>query len=582
MFKTLVRLFLPNPFERMLKRAAKKGGERIFIEWNRGLGDIALGLYAMVHRIKEVIPDAKITFITRENLREGFSLLEGVETIVVPEWKRGEKTNVKEFVFSKKIAHDLLIEKPDPTQWVAWQRGKLVPKLKWDGAHEDLYKKFELPKGCVGVQVAAETGYGLWRNWPLEKWQELINCLEKKGVTVLLFGFGKEPLFTQKNVVDLRGKTTLFELISIIKNCCSSVVLPDSGISSMIYYLNTSFNIKQITLWADPDHGILKQQVASPNPKLIHSALIAKGKDLSTLGVDEVLKKIFSPLIHCKDAKSVAKRDVLNTGAILLAGGQGSRLGASFPKGLFSVADKTLFQWICEKIKKGPLAIMTSPLNHQETVAYFQKNDFFGLEIYFFQQEMRAFLDEDKKIMRVEGPNGNGSVFRSFCRAGLDLVFAKKGIELVTVSYVDNPFTDPFDEALLSYAKETKAEVTLQCIEKMPSDQSMGALVEHGDKIEIIEYMEQDPLEEYRYVYSGQIVFDFSFFCKMAQKELPLHWVQKKHEGRSVWKGEEFIFDVFRYASSIKALAVSRETHYAPIKGLDTVESVEKLLKRKR
>jgi UDP-N-acetylglucosamine pyrophosphorylase len=106
--------------------------------------------------------------------------------------------------------------------------------------------------------------------------------------------------------------------------------------------------------------------------------------------------------------------------------------------------------------------------------------------------------------------------------------------------------------------------------------------VEHGDKIEIIEYMEQDPLEEYRYVYSGQIVFDFSFFCKMAQKELPLHWVQKKHEGRSVWKGEEFIFDVFRYASSIKALAVSRETHYAPIKGLDTVESVEKLLKRKR
>ena len=61
------------------------------LAWNRGLGDIALGLYAIVHRIKKMIPDARITFATRGDLLQGFSLLKGVNVIEIPDWKRGEK-----------------------------------------------------------------------------------------------------------------------------------------------------------------------------------------------------------------------------------------------------------------------------------------------------------------------------------------------------------------------------------------------------------------------------------------------------------------------------------------------------------
>ena len=119
MFRTLARIFLPNKFDWMLKRTARKGGKKILLGWNRGLGDIALGLYAMVQRIRELVPGAEITFITRENLRDGFSMLEGVKTIIAPDWKRGSPAKIDE---SLKKQFDRVVDKPSPTDWVRWQR----------------------------------------------------------------------------------------------------------------------------------------------------------------------------------------------------------------------------------------------------------------------------------------------------------------------------------------------------------------------------------------------------------------------------------------------------------------------------
>ena len=89
MFRTFSRRFLPNPLDWILKKTAKKGEKKILLCWNRGLGDLALGLYAIIHRARELIPDAEITFLTRENLKDGFSMLEGVNVLVDPAWKRG-------------------------------------------------------------------------------------------------------------------------------------------------------------------------------------------------------------------------------------------------------------------------------------------------------------------------------------------------------------------------------------------------------------------------------------------------------------------------------------------------------------
>lgn len=562
MFRTLVKKFLPNRFDWMLKRTAKRGGKKILLGWNRGLGDIALGLYAMVERIQELVPNAEITFITRENLLGGFSMLDGVKIIAAPNWKRGGPCKIEPAL---KKQFDLVIARPSPTDWVYWQRGKVVPKLKWDKQYDPLYEKFSLPDHCIGVQVSAETHYGLWRNWPLDLWQELFNRLEKGGKTVLLFGFGGEPQFMNRNLIDLRGKTTLFELLSIIKHKVKALVLPDSGISSMVYYLNESFPIRHVTLWADPNHGILKQAVASPNPQLIHRPLIAENKDLASVSVDAVMQAM---------TKSVLP--------ILLAGGQGTRLGMQGPKGLFSIAGKTLFQWICEKIpKKSPIAIMTSPLNHEETVAYFKKWDFFGLDVHFFLQEMGPLLNENKQHTGKLGPNGNGSVFDSFVKSGLAKHFAKRGTDAVTISYIDNPLSHPLDPTLIANLEQ--ADIAVQCVERLPHDTSMGAVIENEGKTEVIEYTHLDPSKEYKYAYSGQLAFDFSFFCKMGEGEigLPVHWIQKKIGEQTVWKGEQFIFDVFKHAKRVSSFCVPRETHYAPIKGPESIEKALNILRQK-
>lgn len=276
MLKKVYRLFAPNPFDRLLKKA--RGG-RILLFWNRGLGDIALGLYAMVLHIRKYIPDAEITFLTRPDLREGFKLLSGISTIVAPDLKRRQVVDVRALL--ARLGHppeqfDLIIEKPDPTYWVRWQIGKVTPRLVWQPEWDTLCEKYGLDpsKSYVGAHVQTESNYASWRDWPLSHWQELFERLEKRGQKVLLFGFAKEPRFDLPNVIDLRGETPLFDLLSIIKNRCHTLIVPDSGVSALTYYLDTPFPLKVIALWSIPDAGILKQNVASPNPLLNYIPLI--------------------------------------------------------------------------------------------------------------------------------------------------------------------------------------------------------------------------------------------------------------------------------------------------------------------
>ncbi|MGH2638851.1 MAG: hypothetical protein ACRDF4_06160, partial [Rhabdochlamydiaceae bacterium] len=180
MFKKLWKKWGPNPLDRILKKAVKQGYKTILIPWNRGMGDIALGLYAIVHRIRTFIPDAKITFITRSDLQEPFQLLNGVDVVIDPSMKRGSKITLSSLPPS-----DLIIDNADPSQWVRWQRGILVPKMEWNPDWDDLYLRFHLPEGCVGAHVNCETNYYLERNWPVDKWQELFSSLKQP---IILFG----------------------------------------------------------------------------------------------------------------------------------------------------------------------------------------------------------------------------------------------------------------------------------------------------------------------------------------------------------------------------------------------------------
>jgi ADP-heptose:LPS heptosyltransferase len=308
LIKKLYRRFAKNPLDALLEKQANdsKTSHHILLFWNRGLGDIALGLYAITLRIKKYLPDAKITFLIRKDLEEGFKLFKEANYIVAPAWERSKHHDTKETLLDLNIdpnSYSLIIEKPDPTYWVSWQYGKIVPKLYFDEKkYDNLYEKYNLPDEYtyIGVQPSAETSYGLWRNLSNDKWKEIfkhfINAkqatLEYSKVKFILLGNFSNNNFTDENIIDLRGKTNLFELLSIIKNKCKMLILPDSGILSMVYYLNTNFKIDVISLWAFKEHGILKQNVKSPNTLLNHFPIISKENDLSKLDTSQLISLI--------------------------------------------------------------------------------------------------------------------------------------------------------------------------------------------------------------------------------------------------------------------------------------------------
>ena len=300
MFKQLWRKYGINPFDRLLKNARQCGHKRFLICWNRGLGDIPLGLYALTQRIRTFIPDAEVVFATRTDLADGFKMLEGVTTLVDPDMKRGVPFDLDALLAKRNLsrdAFDVILEKPDPTRWVMWQLGKLTPKLKWNPEWDVLCQSFGLSpdKKYVGVHVQTETSYTYEKNWPVEYWKAFFErAYREHGVHAILFGFAQNPVFEGEGIIDVRGKTPLFEMLSIIKNCCDYLLLPDSGVLSISYYIDAAFPIEIVSLWADPRQGILKQNVSSPNPALRHRALIAKDKDLRTVSVDEALQALFS------------------------------------------------------------------------------------------------------------------------------------------------------------------------------------------------------------------------------------------------------------------------------------------------
>lgn len=164
MIKHLWRKYGFNPFDALLKKAQNAGHRRFLICWNRGLGDIPLGLYALTYRIRYFLPDAQVTFATRSDLADGFKMLSGVSTLIDPEWRRGtpfdlEKTLLKSGLSSSEF--DVVLQSPDPTRWLMWQIGKLTPKLSWDPQWDALHERFALDtsKKYIGVHVQTETSY---------------------------------------------------------------------------------------------------------------------------------------------------------------------------------------------------------------------------------------------------------------------------------------------------------------------------------------------------------------------------------------------------------------------------------------
>jgi len=314
-------------------------------------------------------------------------------------------------------------------------------------------------------------------------------------------------------------------------------------------------------------------------------------------------------------------------GCLLLAGGQGSRLRIDGPKGICAVSKvckKSLFQLFAEKTLaagkqvKRPLllAIMTSPLNHAETVSFFEKNDLFGLDkkqLSFFQQKNLPLLDREGNLFLEtkdhlsEGPDGNGASLERFFECGLGDEWRTQGIQYLNCVLIDNALADPFDAELIGYQARRQSDIVIKCVMRKNPEEKVGVIVQENGKIAVIEYSEMSNEErlalnlEMTLLHPLANISLFSFKMKfVAEVEKNLHpifhksfkavnflnkdGVTIKAEQPMAWKFERFLFDTLSIAPKVEALVYPRENCFAPLKnfsGNDSFDSVVSALEHR-
>lgn len=284
-------------FDRTLAHVHRDARAEFLFFWNRGLGDIALGLVPLFLRIRAQVPRARIAILTREELRAPFELVGVDDLYVVPKLEREARVDIRRA--APELGLDLdrfaaIFEYPDPNRWLAGRRTEYPPALAWNPRWDTLVSRFPAisrDRIVIGAHVNSETAayYGYVKDWPAESWRQLLPRFgEASGVQWVLFGNRAEPGMGGPNVLDLRGRTSFAELMSLIKNRCRVLVAPDSGVLTMAYYLDAKFPLDVISLWSDPRQGILLQGCPSPNPQLRHTALESPEEDIEKLPIDEV------------------------------------------------------------------------------------------------------------------------------------------------------------------------------------------------------------------------------------------------------------------------------------------------------
>ncbi len=317
--RALVDRVRGTPFDRALRAARRAGRHEFVFGWNRGLGDIALGLVPLFARIRAEIPGSRITLFTRADLAAPFQLTDVDVLHVVPALDRGAPLDPAAAAASMAVplpADAVVFADPDPTRWLDGRRREFAPRLRWNP--EWNAKANELVPGfdgiTIGAHVNSETAqyYGYVKDWPETAWRQLFARFpDARNVRWLLFGNAAPARFTQPNVVDLRGRTDFLALLAVLRTRCRILVAPDSGVLTAAYYLDQAFPLEVISLWSDPRQGVLKQDCPSPNPELRHLALAGRDDDVRNLSVDDVEVAVTAALARCAHATGTEREPTI-------------------------------------------------------------------------------------------------------------------------------------------------------------------------------------------------------------------------------------------------------------------------------
>ncbi len=315
---------------------------------------------------------------------------------------------------------------------------------------------------------------------------------------------------------------------------------------------------------------------------------------------------------------------------LVVAGGQGTRLGFDKPKGMYPVGPVTgcsLFQIHAEKVLAlsrryavpVPLLVMTSNATHDDTVTFFEQNQFFGLDaaqVHFFQQALMPALDlaTGQLILQAPGelflsPNGHGGTLTALADSGLLAQLEAQGIRHIFYFQVDNPLVSVADPAFVGRHIETGSEASSRVVYKVEPGEKVGVLALVDGRCSILEYSdmpaamqaEREPDGTLRYRAGNPAIHLFSvpFLHRVTSgaARLPFHLARKKvpfldpQTGQTVTPNREnalkfelFVFDALPLAERWLCVSAHRIDEFGPLKnatGNDSPQSCKQLQSEK-
>ena len=299
--------------------------------------------------------------------------------------------------------------------------------------------------------------------------------------------------------------------------------------------------------------------------------------------------------------------------AVTMAGGQGTRLGHTGPKGTYDIgldSHKSLFELLCDYLKEEgkkygvtiPWFIMTSRENNKETLEFFEKNKFFGYQkdknIFFFIQGELPMIDTEGKILIGEdglikqAADGHGGIYESLVKNGMTEKMKQLGIEWVFIGGVDNCLVKMVDPVLMGIAIDKEVTVACKSIVKANPHEKVGVFCKRNGRPGVIEYSEitdemAEAVDENGELLYGEShilcnLFNIKAVERMGTTPLPYHSAYKKAkfidkdgnlvvpDSPNAYKFEAFLFDAFGEVDDMAILRVKREEEFAPVKNADS------------